>query len=253
MVIGYLKEVVMKKVLVLLVAFLFLGSPPAFSAPQGEYVLKDGEVFRDGVKIEDVHIIPAGDGEVRFWVSLGPDFTDGLVPEEETGVRFFGSEGPALAFLPRDSESETQELAVSPGGDYFVIGLGGARFDLNYEIYRYPSMEGMEVELAGIRGSLEWMDEFRFVLTKIDDIREEGRMGGLSYGLRLSAIIYEIPIEEEVVLNGSTDTKNFYVDGVDKEQRLISITEESVEKVEDWADEEKIKIREFTVEFPGVG
>lgn len=243
----------MKKSFSFLIFFVFLVIFTAFPAFGREYTLKGGSVFLDGAEIPEVDIIPLDGPTVRFWTILGPDGSDGLVSEEETGVHFFNEEGVKVAFLPLDSEYECPEIAFNPDEEYFFIGRGGMRLDLVHEVYRFPSMELVVDDLSGFRGSPGWIDQYRFALTKIDDIREEGRLPGRSYGFRLSAILYDAAMKEEFLLFEATETQNFYVTEVDREEGLLTITEESVNKPEDWADVEKYETREFTVEFPAAG
>jgi hypothetical protein len=108
-------------------------------------------------------------------------------------------------------------------------------------------------ELAGVCGSFAWVDGVRFLFTRIDDIREGGSFPGLGYGLRVSAVMYDTAISEEIVLKKATDKQNFWTGKVSSDGTSVTVTEESVKSEKDWSNENKIKKREIKVKIPAAG
>ena len=103
-----------------------------------------------------------------------------------------------------------------------------------------------------MRGEAEWLDDgFRFVLTHIDGTRDNGFFPGLSYGLRLSVILYDSALNELIMLKKATDTKNFSFSSISKGK--VNIKETSVKSVKDWNVEDKIKERNISVPRPAAG
>ena len=168
-----------------------------------------------------------------------------LVFQAPAEAAFFRTSAPEVEI------DEEEETIFSPDGERFVLVTGsGIRPDITYEVYG----EGGEklAEFDGIRGMLEWIDPVRFVFTRIDDTRE-GEGGTFINVWRVSVIMYDTAIREEIVLKEATDTKNFWFDEVIEDGAAVTATEEYVKSEKDWTDEDKIKTREIRVEIPAAG
>ena len=128
----------------------------------------------------------------------------------------------------------------------------GIRADMTYILYDPETME-KKIEISGTRGSAEWIDVGRFVMTRIDDVRETESGTFSMSALRLSAVMYDTVAEELVVLKEATATKNYWCGGVTDDGASLIISEDSVTSEKDWGDEEKIKTRELRIEIPPAG
>ena len=216
------------------------------------FSLKNGRVYIDGAELEcEVNEVPSDiDGTIRYWSAFGQSTSEAV---QETGVWFFSSEGACLTFLPLDSEYGCQDIVFSPDGNRFLLVEGsGVRPDMTYVLFETMKME-RKVEIAGVRGNIQWIDHLRFVLTRIDDIRDEGGVFNLAYGWRVSAVLYDDLASEIFVLKGSTNTQNYWFSGITEDGSSVTIREESVRSEADWADEDKIETREIIVEIPPAG
>jgi hypothetical protein len=219
------------------------------------FMLRDGRAYKDGEALEcDVYETPKGlDNGIAAWVAVGPE-TSGAVSEAETGVWFFGTEGEFVTFIPLESEYEYRDILWSPAGDRLVLVRGSpARPDVFFDVYA----EGMEkqAEFSGLRGEIAWLDDgMRFVFTRIDDIREGAAVRGVSYGLKLSAVMYDSAVKETIPLKESSDTKSYSFRSFLEDGERITILEISVPSPKDWKDEEKeIRERELRVPIPAAG
>ncbi len=218
------------------------------------YTLRDGRVFLDEKALDcEVYEIPAGlDNGITHWAVTGKEFSED-VTQEETGVWFFGPEGMVVTFIPLDSGNEYRDLLWSPAGDRLVLARGsGTRPDLFFDVFG----EGMEkiAEFSGLRGEAAWLDDgMRFVFTRIDDTREGAVFPGLSYGLKVSAVLYDSAVEETIPLKEADETRNYTFLSVSPDGMDIRIVETSVLSPGHWADTEKWKEREITVPVPAAG
>ena len=152
------------------------------------------------MKLEAViNEVPSGvEGQIRYWSAFGE--RAGTAGENETGVWFFSKDGACVTFLPLESEYECQGIIFSPDGEKFLLESGSdMRPDMTYVLYKLPSME-KKTEIPGIRGDAVWIDPMRFVMSRIDDMREGGTFANLSYGLRVSVVMYDSAASETVVL-----------------------------------------------------
>ena len=240
----------MKKFLIFLIAVVMaFTASPVFAAQDGPpYSVKDGRVYADGEELDaEVYEAPKGlDNGIKYWAALeGGD-------ESETGVWFFTSDGQANGFIPLDSPYEYQDLLWSPDGGQLLLATGsGMRADMFFTLYG----EGMEqkVEIPGVRGSAAWVDPLRFVLTRIDDPRADEDGVILEYeSYKTSAVLYDSAADDETILGESSGTQDFAIGEVTDDGKIV-IIESYVDSPKDWADEDKIKTRETTVEVPAAG
>ena len=201
----------------------------------------------------EVHDVPPEiEGNARFWSVVAEDESSPAA-ENETGVWFFAEDGAFLTFLPLESAEECQDITFIPDGSFFLLMSGsGIRADMTYILYETETMEE-KIEIPGVRGSASWIDAGRFVMTRIDDVRET-ESGAFSMAtLRLSAVMYDTVAEEAFVLKEATATKNYWCGGLADDGGSILIREDSVKSEKDWSDEEKITTREIKIEIPPAG
>jgi hypothetical protein len=213
------------------------------------------------MKLErEVNEVPSEiEGPVRYWVELGPRASDEAQDIESqyflAGVYFFDSDGACLSYVPIASEGGgCQDVVFSPDGRRFVLVIGsGIRQDMFFKVYG----EGMKMMgiFTGVRDQLVWIDETRFVMTRIDDEDRDGRavdITSLSY-TRLSVVMYDMATRDVTVLKEATDTQNFWFVALSEDGNAVMVKEDFVKSEADWDDEEKIETREIRVEIPGAG
>jgi hypothetical protein len=264
-----------KAFLILFVAALLIAAvfaPVAFAASSdtgddlpdlGAFSVRDGRVFKNDTEIDcQVYEMPEGiTSVVERWAVFGADTSD-AVTENETGVWFIG--GMYDYFIHLDSEHEYQDLLWCPSGGTFILVLGnesGAEVTYQYWGIEFGDEESTSMtkkaEFTGVRGEIGWLPDegLRFVYTRIDGARDAEDGAYDPYALKLSAVVYDPSVKEEVVLKEATDKQNFRFSGFSDEG--IVIIEETVESEKDWGqegfDEGKIKEREITVEIPAAG
>jgi dipeptidyl aminopeptidase/acylaminoacyl peptidase len=215
------------------------------------YSLKDGSAWRGEEELGcEIYEIPEGIANgIVHWAAVGTG-TSETVTQEETGVWFFDGKGGVAAFIQLESENEYQGIAWSPAGDRLILVRGsGVRPDMFFDLYG-PGMK-KQAEFPGLSDGIQWLDDARFVFTRIDeDIREGGSFLNLGYGLRLSTVLYDSVPSKTIVLKEATDTQNFSFAEISNDGKNIVISEEYVKSPEDWGDEEKIQQREVTVPVP---
>ena len=219
------------------------------------FTLKNGRVHKGNTALDcDVHEVPSGiQGPVRFWSTFGPDASH-TVTQGETGVWFFSSKGESLRHIPLESESICQGIFFSPDESALAIQTGNKTgADVSFDVYS-NSPEKL-TELAGIRGSLAWLDPVRLVMTRIDDTRGgpnyENR-GGPAFGWRTSIVMFDIASKKIVVLKESTATQNFWFDSIIQGGKALNGREDYVTSESDWGDEAKEKKRQIRIEIPAI-
>jgi hypothetical protein len=234
-----------------LCATLAFAASPAAAADGGaapSYSVKNGHVFSKGAELDvEVNEAPEGlDNGIQYWAAI-----ENEDEPDETGVWFFTKDGQVNGFIPLDSAGEYQDLTWSPDGAQLLLTTGsGMRPDVFFTLYA----EGMEkkVEFSGVRGGLEWLGPYRFVLTRIDDVREDEDGVILGYaGFRTSVVLYDTAVDLETVLKEASDTASYALDSIAEDK--IVVEETYVASPKDWADEDKIERREIVVEPPPAG
>ena len=221
-------------------------SPAAFArdvpADLGIFSLKDGR-FHIGEMEVDIEVNEVPDdvkGPLRFWSVFEND--------EEIGVWFFSEGGECLTFLPMESAFECRGIVFSPDGERLLAAKGSpTRPIVTWEMYETGPME-RRAEFTGLSEGAGWIDEARFVMTRIDDIREGVAFLNLSYGLRVSVVMHDAAASRTTVLKEAADTKNYWLTSVG--DGVVTVWEDSVKSEKDWGDEDKIEGREITVEIP---
>lgn len=233
----------------LLVAVCLLAGRPALAAGEGPGVVMKGDGFyRGDQKLGGQVEAVASEigGPIRHYGACE-------VSDDETVLFFFAADGTVIRTIPLNSPYEFRGVTFSPDGKYFVLGRGGdVRPDVSYELYG-EAPEAL-LEFTALRMELVWLDPHRLVYNQIgDDIRDNGTFLNLSYGVRLSVVLYEVPLNKTVVLKEATDTQNFWLGEVVEDGAAVTVDEESVKTPADWDDENKIEHRQIRVEIPAAG
>ena len=246
-----MKGVVGVRTCVLLVCLAICCAAVSRVSAGSGYTLKKGIVYLDGEKqqCELKAVAPGIADNIRYW---------GVFENEgEALVCFFPSNGACLTYLSIESAHACQDIFFSPDGKRFLLMEGsGIRPDVTYVLYEVAEVvTEKKAEISGIRENVQWIDPMRFVMTRIDDIREGWRVFNLAYGVRLSVVLHDAAAAETIVLKGSTGTQNYWFSKVVKDGKAVTVTEEFVKSEKDWGDEDEKKIerREIRVAIPAAG
>jgi hypothetical protein len=214
------------------------------------YTLRDEAIYMGEDLVSDAPVNNVDAGSVKSWVVVIEDDANG-----PASVFFFGEEGQFMGILPIEYASECKDIVFRPDGAFFVL-VGGSeiRRDVIFNVYRLDGMEKM-AELAGFRDDVTWVDGVRFVFTRIDGIRpyDESDGAGGAYEWRVSVVMYDTAIAEEIVLKEATDKQNFWTDIVYADENYMNVREEYVKSKKDWGNEDKKKTRILKVEIPAAG
>lgn len=224
-------------------------------AGEGDYVLKDGKIYRvdGGVErlLEDeAPRSDATDAGLWSWVQVDP-VHEGM-EGSESGVCFFlGEDERPAGFLPiEDAGSCT--LGFSPSGEKLLVDRSvGDKQDIGlYLVDAAKKSFVRQRSFVGI-GVCFWVDPHRFIYNRIDE--DKGVRSGSDDIGWYSAVLYDTLEGEEIVIKEATATKNHLLSGFDHETGTLELHEVSVEDEKDWADGEKIESHEIAVPIPAAG
>jgi len=250
-----------KKIFPLLLIFL-LTAGSAF-ASEGDYILKDSQVYRvDGGKetlLEDEETMWTGtDKGLWAWILVDPELSEEM-KGSEPGIYFFrGEEAKPAGFLPmKGAGSSVVEFSAS--GEKMLISQG-EELKQNLSFYLINADKKTFVKKASFvsAGRFGWIDPHRFVFNFVDEDKGH-RMKDWEYrgneAWWCSVALYDtleetISIFEEAV---ATSTRNFTVTVFDEEGGTLEIWEHFVENEKDWEDESKVQDRDFKIEIPAAG
>ncbi len=248
-----------RKFFAALLAFMLcaLGAlaPARARAAEGDYILKDGNIYRvDGGKerlLEDESPQSgATDAGIWSWVQVDPEY-EGM-EGSEGGVYFFlGEDEKPAGFLPMESAGSC-ELAFSPSGEKLLVNRSaGDKQDLGlYLVDAAKKTFVRQRSFVGI-GVCFWVDPHRFIYNRIDEDRGI-RKGSEDIGW-YSAVLYDSVENAPVVIKEASATKNYLLAGFEHETGTLELHEVFVKDEKDWADGEKIDSREITAPIPAAG
>jgi len=223
-------------------------------ADQETYVLEDEKIYRvyaDGNRELLEEEFPGQCGTEQglfFWVVVDPELSEAMEGSER-GIYFFDEQENPRGFLPFEGASYCSVL-FSPDGERFLLSCGTS---VSQEISLYTFEDLQKKNSFQAVGFVEWIDFARFVFS-LDDIAK-GRRGDAMDQQEgwLSVVVYDTLMEELFPVAEATETKDYMYITMDVEEDEILILERSVERVEDWDDENAIEDREFSVPIPAAG
>ena len=176
-----------------------------------------------------------------------------VVPESERGVRFFGAGGTNIAFLP--VQARFRDIQFSPDGSKVAVAREDYDGPTIYSLYDVPRASKYTTlkEIASyhvILGEFDWLDAHRCVFTQVEGVRQGAAAGMTSYGQKLSVAPFDAASGKIILLKKAADTRNFSLSGVDSDEGIIRIYEQSVASANDWSDEKKIRERGVAIPIP---
>ena len=233
---------------------LFALHAGAARADAGDYVLRDGKVFRaDGgteQPIEDAEIGGVDTAAGRWaWFAADPG-ASGATAGSAGGLYFFrGGTGRPAGFVPIAEEPGSCRPTFSPSGRMLLISCG-TNFIRHLELHHIDKDRGF-VKKASFSAAdpPRWIDDRRFVFTAVapdKGARAEGRFD-LWW---CSVALYDTEKEELTLLREASATRNYAVADHDGGSGALEIVESSVGDAKDWADEDRIEERPLTLPLP---
>jgi hypothetical protein len=176
-----------------------------------------------------------------------------VVPESERGVRFFDAGGTNIAFLP--IEARFRDIQFSSDGSKVAVAredYDGPTIYALYDVPRASKFTALKEKASYhvLLGEFDWLDAHRCVFTQVEGVRKGAAAGMTSYGQKLSVALFDAAAEEIIFLKKATDTHNFSLSGVDSDEGIVRIYEQSVASTNDWGDEKKIQERGITIPIP---
>jgi hypothetical protein len=140
-----------------------------------------------------------------------------------------------------------------------------------YVTYELWAVDGdginKKAEFDGMRDHIAWMpDGERFVFARADGTRDTPDGDNDPYAPKVSAVLYDPEVGEEIVLKEATETQNYYLGGQPWENDVriaaldgedIVLTEQSVKSPKDWGgagmEAGKYEERDIKVPIPPAG
>jgi hypothetical protein len=211
-------------------------APPCALSLKGGKLLINGE--ESGAEVKGVE--SRVKGPVRFYSAYENEPGD--------GVGFFSESGGCLASLPLESALGLQGLQFSPGEEFLLMQFGSEmRPDATYKLLDGGSFNEI-AEIAGIAGSAVWIDGGRFVLTRIDGVREGagGEVQPLIF--KTSVVLCEAPRLTYSAICSADALTSCWLDQAGESSAFIR--KETVASEGDWGDEEKATTSNVYVGIP---
>ncbi|MCL2029151.1 MAG: hypothetical protein FWG97_01875 [Deltaproteobacteria bacterium] len=226
-------------------------------AAQEKYTLEKETVYRvkaDGkrVEIEDANVTMVGtnggaDGTI-FWFIVDPNVNEAM-EGSESGIYFFGDEDNLLFFMPYEDADMLNGIYFNENCKQMVLEAGTWVVQ-SYFLYDFKKTE-KKASFRGTTGPI-WIDPHRFAFTMVEpDV--EPRPSGTDFDGGTSVVVYDTAVEETVPVMKATETINYELTDVDRNNYELQITETSVKTKEDWADPKKHQEKKLTAPFPAAG
>jgi hypothetical protein len=182
-----------------------------------------------------------------YWYAVSPE-TDEAAAGLERGALLYDEGAKKYSFLPLSEERMfVDDIFFSPDKRTLVVASRMSRFHSSLAVYDLAALT-LRHDLKGW-SEIYFVDGARFAFTSIDagvELPEEAGMWGTS-----AAIYAPDAGEGYVVLKGASAKEKFSVMGADGGGIVINAV--SVESEGDWADADKWKEEEITVEVPPEG
>ena len=230
--------------------------PESAWAGEGDYVLKDGKVYRvDGGKetlLEDAEPERANTDKGLFsWILVDPDF-EGMEGSEGGICFFLGEDEKPAGFLPIKEDAGASMLDFSPSGEKLLISHGiEAKQDLRYYVVDAAKKSFVKEKSFTSMGPFAWIDAHRFIFLAVDE--GKGLRSGTEDTWWTSPSLYDSVEDHLTVIKEAEATKNYVIAASDFEEGTLVIIEYSVKDEKDWADEDKVEEKELTVPIPAAG
>ena len=243
----------MKKLACLCALMMLIGASVVWAA-EGEYIVKGDQVYRTvkGKKklLEDVSIERA-DTDAGPWAWFLADPEAPGLKGTKLGLRFFrGKEGKPAGFLPMEEGAASFCIVTfAPSGDKLLVSWGGLPvkhlslflIDKNKGFLEKASFETAEPPF--------WIDNNRFAFSTVDSDKGP-RVEGMFDLWWCSVKLYDCKTGKTTVIREATATKNYALNGYNRETGALDITESVVKNAKDWEDEDKIDDKELSVPVP---
>lgn len=228
--------------------------PGAAFAEMGDYVLKDGKIYRvDGSKetlLEDDEPQSAGtEAGYYAWILVDPELSDGMKGSKPGIYFFFGDDEKPLAFLPMEQAGACM-LEFSESGEKVLISRGTEAWQ---DLMLYFIEDGKFIKKKSFISMSHsfWIDPHRFIFTSVDKSKGTRTKGGDDWWG--SPSLYDTVFEELTVLKEPTETKDYIITGCDHDKGTLDVTEATVKDKKDWNDPDKIEYKELTIPIPAAG
>ena len=222
-------------------------------AAEGDYVLKDGKVYRtEGGKqtlVEDATPERAQTAKGLFsWITVAPGRFDGMKGSEGGFHFFLGEDEKPAGFLPMKDAGDCL-AAFSPSGEKLLTCCGKeTRQEIGYHLVDAKN-GSFEKSFVG-RAHPFWIDDHRFLFTAIDEGKGP-RSGTDDAAWWFSAALYDSAVDNLIVLKEAAETRSYIVGNREEDNAVI--LELSVKDAKDWSDEDKIEAKEITLPIPPAG
>ncbi|MCR5346752.1 MAG: hypothetical protein K6E38_03165 [Fretibacterium sp.] len=225
-------------------------------ADVGDYVLKDGKVYRvDGGKeklLEDEEPQRAGTEAGLFsWILVDSELSEEM-KGSKPGIYFFlGDDEKPFGFLPFKNAAACM-LEFSLSGEKLLVSCGEeVKQDLSLYFIDLEKKSFEKKASFNSAGHCFWVDPHRFIFTSIDVEKGPRTKGGDDW--QCSPALYDTEFEELTILKKATDTVDYIIIGCDHDEGTLDINESSVKDMKDWSDSDKIEYKEMTIPIPAAG
>ena len=215
-----------------------------------EYALSldDGKVYReaaDGTRtaIGDPTEVATEMGSY-YWFAVAPTMGDAM-QGSASGIYLFYESGNFAGFLPTEAAEFVGDVRINATAEQALIDYGTSP-ERDLRLYDLQTLKEMRVFSA--MSDIVWLDATRFAMTHIDP-EKKGRHSNAQESGWLSVAIYDTNAEKLLYTRKATETSDFMLDGVNVEKRQLVISERSVKKAGDWAEDAKIATNELRVEY----
>ena len=218
------------------------------SSVEYEFSLDDGKIYReaaDGTKTavgEPSEV--ATEMGTYYWFAVSPALGDAM-QGSASGIYLFYESGNCVGFLPVEAAEFAGTVLINATAEQALIDYGTSP-ERDLRLYNLQTLKEKRVFLA--MSDIVWLDATRFAMTHVDT-EKKGRHDNAQESGWLSVAIYDTNGEKLTHVRKATETSDFILDAVDLEKRQLVISERSVKKAGDWAEDAKIATNELRVEF----
>jgi len=230
---------------------LALGAGTACAGGDG-YVFRDGKACRvDGGKVRVLKDAPSGsvstEAGLWSWIVVDPAGS-GEMKGSAGGIYFFsGRDANPAGFLPVEEEAESCRLYFSPSGKMLLVAWG-MEYIQHLSLYAIDGRNFAKKASFEVSGPAFWIDAGRFAFTLVDPARGPRAEGRYDMWWS-SAAVYDVAKAKLAFVRKATPVACYAVTGADAESGTLKLWETSVQRVQDWKDEDGVSEREIAVRF----